>query len=237
MISFSLNSSENIKIVATNSWTAAFAQMAGVIPDQLAPSEMQHPPEYDLKPSDVIKIKNADFLIFAGYENLMKTVFQSFNKDEEKLIKIKTSYVPKVLEESVLKIAANSQSVEVAEKNVSQYKNEFEKSINLINESGLYGSEVIVHFHLKSLIEALGFKVIGVFGPTPLEARQIKDMVDLSPDLIIDNYHNPLGKPLAEITKKRRIELKNFPDKNVINKKDTLTLINVLKDNVEIICD
>ncbi len=65
------------RITASNSWTKAFAEMAGVNAHQIASSNMTHPPEYELKPSDVKKIKNADLLIFAGYEVMMKTVFKA----------------------------------------------------------------------------------------------------------------------------------------------------------------
>ena len=68
---FSIHAESGITILATNSWTAAFAKMAGVdsagmIIQQLAPADMEHPPEYELKPSDVKIIRDADLLIYAG---------------------------------------------------------------------------------------------------------------------------------------------------------------------------
>ena len=79
------------------------------------------------------------------------------------------------------------------------------------NINGLYGKPVIVQFHLKPLIKALGFEIIGVIGPAPLEVRQIAEMGKLKPELIIDNAHNPAAGPVSEITGVKTVELINFP--------------------------
>ena len=54
--------------VASTTWTAAFADLAGV--DEItviAPATLRHPPEYELVPSDIVTIQNARFFVSAGY--------------------------------------------------------------------------------------------------------------------------------------------------------------------------
>jgi zinc transport system substrate-binding protein len=199
------------KIVATNSWTKAFVSLAGAESVQIASANMKHPPEYELKPSDVLKINNADFIVYAGYEVMMKTVFDSFKKPEDQLIKIRTSYVPAVLKKSVMKIASRTGTTKLAKKNITEYKNEFNSAVKILKEKGLYGAPVIVQFHLKPIIEALGFNILAVIGPAPLEASQIVYMSKLKPALIIDNAHNPVAAPIAEVTGATTIKLINFP--------------------------
>ena len=199
------------RITATNSWTKAFVAAAGSDADQIASADMKHPPEYELKPSDVIKINKSDLLVFAGYEVMMKTVFDSFNIPEDKLVKIKTSYAPAVLEESVMKIASKTGTEDEASVNIAEYKKVFRSAVNKLKDNGLYGKPVIVQFHLKPLINALGFKIIGVIGPGPLEVSQIAEMGKLKPELIIDNAHNPAAGPVSEITGVKTVELINFP--------------------------
>ncbi len=49
---------EELRVVATTPWTAAFALAAGVENVRvLAPYEMQHPPEYELRASDVVRVQ------------------------------------------------------------------------------------------------------------------------------------------------------------------------------------
>ena len=66
---------DKMKIVVTSSWTAAYAKMAGVEDvEMLAPSDMQHPSEYELQINDILKLKNADLIICGGYEIMMDKI-------------------------------------------------------------------------------------------------------------------------------------------------------------------
>jgi zinc transport system substrate-binding protein len=47
----------------------------------------------------------------------------------------------------------------------------------------------------------------------------------MKPDMVIDNFHNPQGKPIAEIAKCDYVALINFPSANAG------TLIELLKEN------
>ena len=63
------------KIVASTSWTAAFADLAGLDNVQaIAPASLRHPPEYEVTVSDIQNISDSDIFIFAGFERMMKTL-------------------------------------------------------------------------------------------------------------------------------------------------------------------
>lgn len=206
-----LAAQNGFNVLATNSWTAAFVDMAGGSAVYLAPAEMEHPPEYELLPSDVRKVRDADLLVYAGYEVLMKTVFDSFNKPEDTMIKIMTSYSPVILEKSVLAIAEKLGTTGEAKRNITNYKSKIAEGREALKEAGLFGSPVLVQFHQKPLAQALGFEILGVFGPQPLEVRQIAEMGRLKPAFIIDNAHSPLASPLEEILGLDAVDLINFP--------------------------
>ncbi len=219
-------------ILATNSWTAAFVEMAGGTAEQLAPSAMEHPPEYELKPSDIIKVRGAEIFVYAGYEVLMKTVFESFNKSPDQLLQITTSYAPGVLSKSVLSIAEKIGTAEKAQKNISLYEEQLNSIREQLKAAGLYGKDVIVNFHQEPLIAALGFNIIGTFGPQPLSAGKIMELGKLDPVLIIDNVHNPMAAPLKEVLKKPVIVLLNFPGSSVNKEAEaTVSLTDVLLYN------
>ena len=62
-------------VVASTAWTAAFGYAAGAETIHvLAPYEMRHPPEYELKPSDIAVLSQADFVIYAGYERMAEKI-------------------------------------------------------------------------------------------------------------------------------------------------------------------
>ena len=221
-------------VLATNSWTAAFVEMAGGRAGQLAPVNMEHPPEYELRPSDIRKIRAADLLVFAGYEVLMETVFDSFSKPEEQMVQIITSYAPPMLEKSVLAIADKLGTTTQAERNIAAYKGEIAAARERLKDAGLFGVPVLVQFHQKPLALALGFEILGEFGPQPLEVRQIAELGKMNPILIIDNAHNPMASPLTEILDVDVVELVNFP--GYPNEDGTYTpgsLTGMLNRNVE----
>ena len=234
-----LSAESGMRVLATNSWTAAFVRMAGAETvgcsiEQLAPADMVHPPEYELIPSDVKRVRDADFLVFAGYEVLMKTVFDSFKKPEEQMVKITTGYAPSVVEKSVLCIAEKLGTLSTAERNLAEYNSEIAAARNKLKAAGLYGAPVLVHFHQKPLAQTLGFEILGVFGPQPLEVHQIAELGRMKPALIIDNAHNPTSAPLEEIIGMEAVELINFP--GFPNKDGTVSpnsLTKVMKTNIE----
>lgn len=199
-------------VLATNAWTAAFASAAGAgSVSQLAPSEMSHPPEYELRPSDVRKVRDADVLVFAGYEVLMKTVMSELGAAEEKMVKIMTSYHPAAMERSLNAIAAKAGDPAAAAAYMTDYRAALESIRDRLKSEGLFGAEILVHFHQKPLAEALGFNILGVFGPAPLKASDLGKFGGMAPKLILDNCHNPLAAPLAELSGAPVVELANFP--------------------------
>lgn len=201
--------------LATNSWTAAYAEAAGIeAVEALAPADMVHPPEYELRPSDITRLNEADYLVYAGYEVLMKTVFESFQRPDEAMIAIGTGYSPDIIRGSVLKLAAAAGTEPAARRELAEIDAFFTQVRKEIAAKGWKGLPVLVHFHQRPFIESLGFDVRAVFGPGPLKATQIGAMAETAPRLIIDNVHNSqdaLGPPLAEITGAPTAELVNFP--------------------------
>jgi len=228
-----LGADEKPRVLATNSWTAAYAKAAGVADvEVLAPSDMVHPPEYELLPTDVKKVKDADLLIYAGYEVLMKSVFESFEKPEEELVKIQTGYDPDLMRVSVMTIAGRTGTCSEALKSMEEIDAFFESTRSVLRDRGLYGAPVLVHFHQRQLAETLGFEVLGIFGPMPMEVGQLRKLGSLEPLFIIDNAHNPIAAPLEEITGAPAAELINFP--GLFNRGEgdnTMSLIGVLTYN------
>ena len=78
---------QKTRIVASTSWTAAFADIAGADNvETIAPATLRHPPEYEVTVSDIQKITASNLFIYAGFERMMKTLGDSI--DGTKMIRI-----------------------------------------------------------------------------------------------------------------------------------------------------
>ena len=63
-------------------------------------------------------------------------------------------------------------------------------------------------------IEWIGFEIIGEYGPAEPSPAVIFQLARLNPYLVIDNYHEPSGQPIAEAAKAVYADLINFPGKD-----------------------
>jgi zinc transport system substrate-binding protein len=223
-----LGAQSGARVVATNSWTAAFAAAAGATDIvTLAPSDLRHPAEYELKPSDVEALKGADLVVYSGFEVMAKKLADAAGGQSIRMLQIDADYTTSVLRASIMAVAdalgtsdKGRQSLAELEAFLASWKAE-------LAGAGLSGAPIVVHVFQKPLMEQLGFRVAGVFGPGPLEATQIARLSPLPAKLIVDNWHNEAGGPLREtMSKAGYASLINFPGAD-----GTKSLMDVLADD------
>jgi hypothetical protein len=228
---------EQGSVVATTPWTAAFARAAGAdAVHVLAPYEMQHPPEYELRPSDLQRVRDADIVVYAGYENMMSRLGELFDRGGSggttsgpRPVQIATDYSMETLRTSLLKIARELDTVPAARRALERFEAFFEDWRGELAERGLSGAAVIAHSFQTALARELGFRVRGEIGPAPLQARDIAELSRREARLCLDNWHNTVSEPLQEVMQDTRfVELINFPGKD-----NTRTLLDVLRYNRE----
>jgi hypothetical protein len=202
------------RVVATTSWVSAFIRTAGFTGPitVLAPFELQHPPEYELKPSDIQAVADADLVVYAGYERMVDRLRESAGGAKPKLLQIATDHSLKTIRSSVRLIADALGTTAKAEENLRALEAYFEAWRQELASAGLAGAPILGHVMHKPLLEELGFRIVGVFGPGPLEAARIRDLSALGTGLIADNAHAPVATPLQETVKDPRyVALINFP--------------------------
>lgn len=97
-----MESGESPKVVASTSWVAAFADMAGATDITIiAPNNLQHPPDYDPKASDLAAVADADFVLLAGFEGFAERLQEAAGSDAE-VVTVATEYFPDALEAEAL---------------------------------------------------------------------------------------------------------------------------------------
>jgi hypothetical protein len=219
---------KQIRIVATTSWTAALATAAGASRVlTIAPSDLRHPAEYDLKPSDVAAINGADLIVSTGFEVMAKRLAEAAGSRKIRILQVDADYSLATLRRSILAIAAVTGTEPQARASISALEDFIASWKADLRAQGLAGSPVIVHLFQQPLAQELGFTVTGVFGPAPLEAAQISRLSALKASLVIDNWHNEVTDPLRETMRGARFaSLINFPGPD-----GTVTLLDVLADN------
>lgn len=208
-------SAQSTGYMATTRWVAAIAELAGIGQvENFAPSNMTHPPEYELSPSDLLKLSKAKVVFTAGYEsNMIKKINEALASGGSfKVITVNTDNSPEILKAEAEKIAKEFGTMDACEKNLAALDAAVDSAKVQLKAAGLLRATALVHGYQTSLAKALGFEIIGTFGPAPVTPEQIAQAKKLKPAIIVDNYHNMVAKPIVEVSKDSHYaSFLNFP--------------------------
>ncbi len=221
-------------ILATTSWTASFVEEAlphlrGFKVITLAGMDLRHPPEYELKPSDVLLLGNCRYFVFAGYESMIPKIKQGSLRVGGTQVQIQTVNTPKAIRDSVQKLSQLFGTEKEAAKNIERIEQFYGEWKKEVERSGLRGTSVVCHAFLSPIAQELGLNIVGTYGPAPLEAVGIAELAGKKPRFILDNWHTDVGKPLIlALPGTPVVSFINFPGKG-----GTKSLLDVLAYNRE----
>ncbi len=223
---------DKLNIVVTSSWTAAYVELAGITEyEMMAPSDMQHPSEYELQIDDIMKLRKADLIICGGYETMMEKIRTGLEIDPDLILQIKTDYNLEHIQNSVRSIAERTGTVGIARDNLMEIEEIIIESRKKIEKEGISDVPMLVQFFLRPLSEELNLNILSIFGPRQLEAFDIQELMKHDFEMVIDNAHNPSGQPLVKSKENAKIVyLMNFPGLN-----NTRSIADVIRKNVELI--
>jgi zinc transport system substrate-binding protein len=215
-----------VVVVASTSWTGAVAQAAGADEVRvLAPLELKHPPEYDYRPADIARLSEAAAIVYAGYEPFMRKLLEAAGYPESKAIIVTTTNTPDNLKQQARLLAEKLGTL----KKEAAWEIRFEKvTAEILKKAAVKNAakiKVLVQQHQQPFVKWLGYNIAGVYGAEELSPAKVMEYANLKPDLVIDNYHNPQGKPIAEVAKCKYVELINFPSVKAP------TLVDLFKEN------
>lgn len=195
--------------VASTTWTAAFADLAGVDDvTAIAPAELRHPPEYELVPSDMAALAKAGYFVYAGYERMMGTISEGVESETRVDIRITTENDRANVAEMAELIASHTGTTPRYESYVAL----IDEARARIAELGLGQIPVACHQMQVPLATDLGLNVVYTFGGNEVTASQIADAASSGWGLIIDNVHNPVSAPLEEVSGAPVAVWRNFPE-------------------------
>lgn len=216
-LAVSLNAQDKAKaatVLASTSWTAAIARAAGAAEvSTIAPADIRHPPEYELKPSDLLKAKDADVIVYAGYEKFAQRLAETASANGRASLRLVTDNRPEslVAESAKLAVLLGTKPAQAA---WADGFRAYAESVRKRVQAAWPKRRAAAQTSLKPWMEWMGFEVVGVFGPGEPSPAQMLELLKAKPDIVIDNYHNPSGAALAESLKAPYAVLINFPGKD-----------------------
>ena len=219
------------KVVASTSWAAAFADIAGADEvESIAPVDLRHPPEYEITVSDVQKISESEVFIYAGFERMMKTLGSKVsNKGTSVQVTLDNSLA--TVKTSTLLIAKALGTEDIQKVRFAKYEELVKEGQKKVLKKKLNKKKVLCNKNQTYLAKELGLEIVGVFGPGAVSAEELLEAKKAGYDLIIDNIHNPTGKPVTEVLPKAKyIKWRNFP---TAVEHDALK--KVVSDNIELL--
>ncbi|MDR1586348.1 MAG: metal ABC transporter substrate-binding protein [Treponema sp.] len=201
-------------VVASTTWIAAIARAAGAEHIRvLAPAELRHPPDYELKPSDLAAASRADLVLYAEWDTFARRLKETAGSAGVAALEVKTSNRPEDIKAEARGIA---QILGTADRFAS-WAAAFDSLAEEIRQSvsGRWaGRRVVVERMHRPFAEWLGLDIAGEYGPAEPSPSVIAELARLRPDLVIDNYHVPTGRPIAEAAGAVYAELINFPGRD-----------------------
>lgn len=201
------------RVVASTAWTAAIARAGGAEDIAVvAPVDLKHPPEYEVKPSDLASVAGADLVVAAGYEKFAKRLAEVAGSGKVPVLEVYTDNLPPVFKREALKVAEALGT----RTRYDAWEKGFDERTAAMREKIMAAypdRRAAVHRFLKTYAEWLGFEVVGTFGPGEPSPAVVLDLVRAKPAVVIDNWHNVAGLPVAESLGCSYVELINFPGK------------------------
>ncbi len=216
---------EGPRVVASTSWAAAVVRAAGVETVKvISPPALQHPPEYDPRPSDLLAVAEADFLVLGGFERFAERLRESVGSRGE-VIQVRLDHDPEVTDAEVRRLAARLGDPAAAERNLTALAAERQRFALEVAE-GLGGKRprALVHRFLGAWARLADLEVVGTFAMGPARPSDLLRLTGERPELVLDNAHAPGGAELAEAAGVPRVVLVNFPGPD-------LDLAGVLREN------
>jgi zinc transport system substrate-binding protein len=197
-------------VVASTSLAGAMAKAAGAKEVRvLTPEGLTHPPEYELKPSDLVKIEGATLVVYAGYEKMVSKLLETSKNKNILALQVDTTTSPENLIVQLRKISKALKTENEGE----AWEKRFTEKVGALKKdlSSLSGKRAAVHFHTQPFARWAGLSVVHLFKPGELTPKALADAIGQNPELVVDILHMPMLKVVADNAKCKYIQVINFP--------------------------
>jgi zinc transport system substrate-binding protein len=220
----SAGTSNGPKIVASTTWVGGFAKAAGATDITIiASADLQHPPDYDPKPSDLAAVAKADYVLFSDFDGFAAKIKDAAG-GKAKLVPVKLENTAEVIKAEVARLAQLFGTASVAADWLSTFdRDQAALAAGVRSKTGSQPRAAISHVFMAYWGNFAGLTIVGTFGPEPVTPSQLAVLTAKKPELILANAHLP-GTP--EVAGARRVDLINYPGSD-------LDLMSVFRTNTD----
>ncbi|MBO4161300.1 metal ABC transporter solute-binding protein, Zn/Mn family [Micromonospora antibiotica] len=213
------------KVVASTSWVGALAKAAGATDiTVVAPANVQHPPDYDPKPSDLAAVAGADYILYAEFDGFAARLKDAAGS-AGKLVTVQLENTPGKITSEVSRLAGLFGTGDAATTWNSAFTTEYAK-LSAQAKAALPNPAptAVSHLFMAYWGDFAGISVVGTYGPQPVTPSQLAELTAKKPTLVLANAHLPGANP--DIPGATRVDVVNYPGTD-------LDLLGVFKTNTE----
>lgn len=209
-------------VVASTSWAGAFATAAGAKNVTLvAPASVPHAPDYDPKPSDLAKIADADYVLYAPFDSFAPRLKEAAG-GQAQTVELNLENTPNNIRAEVTRLGQLFGTSAQATQWLAAFDQRYaELSAQVKAAIPQPPPTAVAHVFMAYWREFAGLPVQGTYGPEPVTPGKLAELTALQPDLVLANAHLPSN---PDILGARTIELINFPGED-------LNLLGVFEEN------
>ncbi|MFI2209517.1 ABC transporter substrate-binding protein [Streptomyces sp. NPDC020141] len=211
-------------VVVTTTWEGAIARAAGAeVIEVIVEQSVRHAPDYDPKPSDLVTVAEADFVLYAPFEPYAAEIKEAAGS-KAKLVEVNLDNDPEKLSAEVARLAGLFGTEPAAER----WKKDFDAEYARLNKDlraawpGGRSPVVVSQVFTAWAAKLAGATTTGTFGPEAVTPAQLAELSAKKPALVLDNAHMSTGTVLPD-SGAEQITIVNYPG-------DDLDLISVHRD-------
>ncbi|WJK39606.1 zinc ABC transporter substrate-binding protein [Solwaraspora sp. WMMA2056] len=211
-------------VVASTTWVGALAKAAGIAEvTVIAPANVQHPPDYDPKPSDLAAVADADYVLYAEFDGFADRLTEAAGGDAE-LVPVQLENTPAVITAEVTRLGELFGTADAAAAWLAEFDSTYAELSGEVKAASAEPQTAVTHLFMAYWAEFAGLQVTGTYGPAPVTASQLAELTAVKPAVVLANAHLPGANP--DVDGATRVDIVNFPGAD-------LDLLAVFRNNAE----
>ncbi|MFI9121134.1 ABC transporter substrate-binding protein [Streptomyces bikiniensis] len=199
-------------VVVTTTWEGAFARAAGAENvTVIVPRSVHHAPDHDPKPSDLVAVAKADFVLYAPFEPYAAKIREAAGSSA-KLVEVDLDNDPDKVRAEVDRLAGLFGTREAAGRWKAAFGTEYARLNKDLRAAWPDGKSPVVVSQVFTTWAAklAGTDPAGTYGPDPVTPARLAELSAGKPDLVLDNAHMSTGTVLPGSGAKQ-VAIVNYP--------------------------
>ncbi|UKY48281.1 metal ABC transporter solute-binding protein, Zn/Mn family [Streptomyces inhibens] len=203
-------------VVATTSWEAALAKAAGAKNvTSIVPPSIRHAPDYDLKPTDLTAVADADFVLYSPFEPFAGRIKEAAGSKAE-MIELELDNAPAKTSANVTRLGKAFGTQKAAARWNASLTKEWDTLAKQVKATwpGGKAPAVTAQMFTTWAAELAGARLVGTYGPEAVTAGQLSELTAKKPQFVLDNENMSTGTVLPGSGAKQ-VDIANYPGKDL----------------------